>query len=135
MKQRRGTRQRQLVLEAVRAHDDHPSADQIYIEVRMLDSKISRGTVYRNLNCLAEDGEITHVRVPGADRYDRRMDLHYHLICMDCRTVIDVPTEYEPEMDQMVVNKTGYLITRHRTVFEGLCPACQKKQTQEAENK
>lgn len=64
VKQHRDTRQRKLILDAVRRHTDHPSADQIFIEVRSTDSKISRGTVYRNLNYLADAGEITHVRAP-----------------------------------------------------------------------
>jgi Fe2+ or Zn2+ uptake regulation protein len=34
MKQQRSTRQRQLVLDAVRARHDHPTADQIYLDVR-----------------------------------------------------------------------------------------------------
>lgn len=58
MTQQRNTKQRKLILEVVQAHQDHPSADQIYAEVRKLDPKISRGTVYRNLNLLADNGEI-----------------------------------------------------------------------------
>ena len=48
--QYRNTRQRKIVLEAVQEHHDHPSADQIYLEIRAKDPRISRGTVYRNLN-------------------------------------------------------------------------------------
>ena len=61
-----------MVLQAVRARTDHPTADQIFKDVHKLDPKISHGTVYRNLNHLCEDGLICHVRVPGADRYDLR---------------------------------------------------------------
>ena len=60
--QYRNTRQRKIVLEAVQEHHDHPSADQIYLEIRAKDPRISRGTVYRNLNVLSEEGQITHVR-------------------------------------------------------------------------
>lgn len=125
MKQRRDTKQRQLVMDAVRAHCDHPSADQIYLDVRGRDGKISRGTVYRNLNYLSEDGEITHVRVPGADRYESRVALHYHLICTVCGAVIDAPVPYRAELDRIMAEESGYTISRHRTVFEGVCPACQ----------
>ena len=127
MKQQRNTRQRQLVLEAVRAHRDHPTADQIFLNVRALDDKISRGTVYRNLSQLSEAGEINHVKVPGADRFDRKLELHYHLICADCGKVCDAPIAYCEAFDQGLAEKTGYLVHRHRTVFEGLCPECQKK--------
>ena len=124
MKGKRTTRQRLQVLEAVRARNDHPTADQIYLDARRADGKISRGTVYRNLAELASQGEVTHARIPGADRYDLRQDQHYHLYCTRCGQVMDAPIAYRPEDDAAVEQATGFRITRHRLVFEGLCPAC-----------
>ena len=57
MKNLRNSKQRQIVLDAVRARCDHPSADQIYLDVRTTDAKISRGTVYRNLGILSDTEE------------------------------------------------------------------------------
>ena len=124
MKGKRTTRQRLQVLEAVHARKDHPTADQIYLDVRREDGKISRGTVYRNLAELAAQSEITHARLPGADRYDLRQDQHYHLYCTRCGQVVDAPISYRPEDDAAVEQATGFRIARHRLVFEGLCPAC-----------
>ena len=129
MTERRETRQRQLVLETVRAHHDHPSADTIYLEARSMDPKISRGTVYRNLNNLSEEEEITHVKVPGsADRFDLRTDRHYHLQCVICGAVIDAPVDYRPDVDSEMAEKTGFQVIRHQTVFEGICPDCLARQ-------
>ena len=125
-KRHRETKQRQIVLEAVQAHRDHPCAEQIYEDVCKIDDKISRGTVYRNLGCLAADKEIYHVRVPGADRYDSRTDSHYHIICMRCGTVEDVPLDYREDIDLTIAEMTGYTHLRHRVVFEGLCNKCLK---------
>ena len=124
--QYRNTRQRQIVLEAVQEHHDHPSADQIYLEIRAIDPKISRGTVYRNLNILSDDGLITHVRVPGADRYEGRTDLHYHMICLRCGAVCDIPLSYDLSLDEAIAAQSGYRVIRHRLFFEGVCPDCQK---------
>ncbi len=77
MKQQRNTRQRQLVLDAVRAHRDHPSADQIYLEIRAIDDRISRGTVYRNLNILVQQGKVLKVKLPHTDRFDSQLDRLY----------------------------------------------------------
>ncbi len=123
----RNTRQRGLVLDAVRSREDHPSADEIYLEVRKEDGKISRGTVYRNLNVLAESGEITHVKVPSADRYDLRTDRHYHCFCVSCGAVFDAPVPYHEEYDRQVEEETGFQIQRHRTIFEGVCPNCRDR--------
>lgn len=126
MRQIRNTRQRQLVLESVRARMDHPSADEIYLDVHRRDARVSRGTVYRNLNILAESGEITHVETPSADRYDLRAEPHYHLYCVSCGAVTDAPLPYRREDDRRVAEETGFHIRGHQTIFEGLCPACQQ---------
>lgn len=126
--QTRNTKQRGLVLDAVRARCDHPSADDIYIDVRRLDPKISRGTVYRNLSVLAEAGEIMHVRVPAADRYDLRTERHYHMFCLHCGRVTDAPIPYRDELDEGAAAATGFAVARHRTIFEGVCPECREKE-------
>ena len=74
--QRRNTRQRKLVLDAVRQSYNHPTADEIYNAVREQDDKISRGTVYRNLNLLADAGEILSIKTPDGSRFDRTIEPH-----------------------------------------------------------
>ena len=123
---RRNTAQRRLVYEAVLMRNDHPSADEIYLDVNALDPRISRATVYRNLNLLAERGELRHVKLPaGPDRFDWRLEDHNHAMCVRCQRVIDLELPYDGASDACVADETGFLITRHRTVFEGLCPDCR----------
>ena len=124
MKRQRNSKQRQMILDAVMSRCDHPTADQIYFDVRAKDDKISRGTVYRNLGILSEDGDITNVKVPAADRFDSRTDRHYHLFCTGCGRVFDAPLSYHEEYDDKIAQETGFQISRHRLVFEGLCPEC-----------
>jgi len=125
MKQQRNTKQRQMVLDAVRARCDHPSADQIYLDVRALDDRISRGTVYRNLNILVRQGEVLQVKLPHMDRYEGQLDMHYHLLCTECGSVHDMPLPYQGNLDRQAAEETGYNILRHRVVFEGMCPECR----------
>lgn len=112
MKQRRNAKQRQLVLDAVKARRDHPSADQIYLDVRAIDNKISRGTVYRNLKLLTQSGELLKVKVPNADRFEYRLDFHYHILCTKCNAVCDAPLSYHKELDREMTIKTGYAIKK-----------------------
>ena len=128
MKQQRNTHQRQLVLDAVKARHDHPSADQIYLDVRALDPKISRGTVYRNLSVLVQQGEVLQVKLPHMDRFEWHAERHYHLICQECGAVCDAPLSYDVQLDEKAAKETGFVINRHRIVFEGLCTECQRKQ-------
>ena len=41
MGKQRNSRQREIILDAVMAREDHPTADQIYLDVRQMDEKIS----------------------------------------------------------------------------------------------
>ncbi len=128
MSELRNTKQRQLVLDAVRARSDHPSAAEIYQYVRELDDRISRGTVYRNLNILALQGEIRQVTLKDSDRFEGKLEKHYHLLCKECGEVKDVQMPYQYVLDKEAAKETGYKVKTHRTVFEGLCPNCQLKQ-------
>lgn len=126
-KKHRSTVQRKDVLNEIMGRYDHPSADDIYISLRSENSKLSRGTVYRNLNLLCDEGEIGYVRVPGADRFDSRADNHYHIICKKCGKVVDAPIDYVEEYDSRVEELCGFRIEKHSTIFEGICPDCIKK--------
>lgn len=125
---RRNTRQRQLVLDAVRARCDHPTAEDIYLDVQAVDGRVSRGTVYRNLNLLAETGVITTVKAPGTMRFDRRCDGHSHAVCRQCGSVADTPLPYNDSLDEQAAHSTGFTISSHSLVFEGLCPRCAQRQ-------
>lgn len=128
--QRRNTKQRTLILDIVRAHGDHPTAEDIYRDVHERNPKVSRGTVYRNLNLLEETGDIISIEVPGGNRFDRRCDPHAHVICCSCGAVCDAMVEHDHTVDGMAERQTGYIITRHETLFYGICPSCQKKKVQ-----
>ncbi len=127
MRKQRNSKQRQMIIDAVTSRCDHPTADQIYLDVRAKDDKISRGTVYRNLGILSKNDEITNVKVPAADRYDSRIDRHYHIFCTNCDKVFDAPLGYHAEYDTQMEQETGFRIDRHRLIFEGLCPDCKNK--------
>lgn len=124
----RNTKQKRLVLEAVKARGDHPTADEIYSDVHELDPRISRGTVYRNLHALVKNGEIFGLDlVPFAGRYDRRTDNHHHIICEVCGSVFDAPAEYHDELDEETGRLAGCKILRHEVIFRGICQNCLKE--------
>lgn len=125
--QRRNTRQRALVLTAVQDRCDHPTADAIYEDIHAIDERISRATVYRNLNLLAEEGSIRIVKTPHGSRFDLRCDCHAHVQCSLCKCVVDAELPIGDGLDTAVAELTGYTITNHEILFEGLCPACQAR--------
>lgn len=133
--QRRSTRQRKLVLDAVRYLHNHPTADEIYHEVHRHDEHVSRGTVYRNLSLLSEEGKIQLLKTHGGNRYDDRCDAHAHLICTSCGCVLDVDAPHDVAADERVSRQTGFAHVSHYSFFEGLCPDCQVRARADASSR
>lgn len=128
--QRRNTRQRRLVLEAVQSlAGAHPTADEVFVEARQHDEHLSRGTVYRNLALLSDEGCISTLKTPGGNRYDDRCDEHAHLICTSCGAVRDIEISYDAHADAVAMEETGFSQVTHYAFFEGICPACQARQS------
>lgn len=122
---RRNTHQRELVLNAVKSLHNHPNANQVFEYVHERDPKVSMGTVYRNLNLLVENGEILSVQAPGGNHYDFRTDDHSHVVCSNCGCMADAIMDYDSSLDEIAQRESGYQISGHFVVFEGLCPDCQ----------
>ena len=52
------SKQRQAIIDYLCSTTEHPTAETVYTNVRISYPNVSLGTVYRNLNLLAEEGEI-----------------------------------------------------------------------------
>ena len=126
--QRRNTRQRQLVLDTVRATSEHPTADEIYSAIRKVDEHVSRGTVYRNLNQLSDQQIIRRVGViNGQERFDADTRPHAHFVCNRCGTVLDLP-DFPPSRQyiQSLSTQYGFTVEGHESNLRGLCQDCKK---------
>ncbi|MCR4742451.1 MAG: transcriptional repressor [Treponema sp.] len=128
--QNRNSAQRNLILDIMDGNKSHPTADQIYDEARKVDPHISRGTVYRNLNLLVDNGNLLRISVPdGADHFDSTLVQHYHFYCRKCNKVYDVP-EFCPSQvieTEKKLGKLGFQSVNHNIVFDGICPDCCKE--------
>jgi Fur family transcriptional regulator, peroxide stress response regulator len=123
---RRDTKQREAILEVLRNTKSHPTADQIYDEVRKSIPNISKGTVYRNLQVLQSDGLICVLNINGTQsRYEAKQESHYHFRCERCGRVVDLDEPVNAELDARVATSTGFKVFHHQTDFRGLCKECQ----------
>ena len=121
----RMTRQKQLIMDIMENNYTHPTADEIYFAARTEDSRISRGTVYRNLNQMSEAGIIKKVSTPfGSDHFDSTLDSHYHFLCRKCQRVFDTDCPYSEFFDRQENSMEGFRVEEHRLIFIGLCPGC-----------
>lgn len=125
----RNTVQRSLVLDAVRKLHHHPTSADIYDAVRVEHPSISRATVYRNLNVLAELGELRRVEVPnGADRFDFKTSPHYHVRCSVCGRVWDADLPYFEHLTDHAAEEHGFEVHGHDIMFTGVCAECRASQ-------
>ena len=130
----RNTIQRSLTLDAVKKLKNHPTVEEIYEEVAKVHPSVSKGTVYRNLKELAENGDLYDVEVPGgASHFDHNCHKHYHARCIKCGKVSDVDFPYMDDLIDKIVDKHGFEFTGYDLVFKGLCPQCaQNSQSSQA---
>ena len=124
---KRDTIQKKLVLDAVRELGCHATAQEVYEHIAADYPSISKGTVYRNLNSLSEDGEIRRIEAPGAaDHYDHNCKNHYHIICVKCGKVFDVDMEPIASLTDRINDTHGFDFFDCDIVFKGICPECKK---------
>ncbi len=126
-KQTRMTTQRKIILEELSKVYSHPTADEIYTMVRERLPNISLGTVYRNLELLAESGQILKLESAGSTRrYDANIIPHYHIRCVACGSVGDMISEEKPYefVEKILVN--GYTLLGVNIAFDGICPKCKQ---------
>lgn len=122
------SRQRESIKEYLMSTKEHPTADMVYQHVREQYPKVSLGTVYRNLNLLAELGEVNKLTCgDGCDRFDGNIKPHYHVVCTTCNSVYDLNIEPLDHINVIAGANFAGKIEGHTTLFYGTCEHCITK--------
>ena len=121
------SKQRDMIKSFLMSRKDHPTADIIYMNVRQENPNISLGTVYRNLTLLADIGEIQRLRVgDGVDHFDADTSPHYHFVCTECSSVIDLEMDNIDSINEVAGAHFDGKIAGHVTHFYGSCGSCTR---------
>jgi Fur family iron response transcriptional regulator len=84
--------QRVAVAEYVLDTTDHPSADQVFAQVRRRFPMISRATVYNTLNLFVEKGLLRQlVLAEGKIVFDPNVGPHHHFVDDATGEILDIP--------------------------------------------
>ena len=122
------SKQREMIKDFLMSRKDHPTADVVYMNVRQQYPNISLGTVYRNLTLLSDIGEIQRLRLgDGVDHFDADTSTHYHFVCNDCGSVIDLEMDSIESINNIAAKHFGGRIIGHVTHFYGSCESCLKE--------
>ncbi|NCB62515.1 MAG: transcriptional repressor [Clostridia bacterium] len=124
---KRYSRQRELIYQALMNTMEHPTAEMVYSWLKPENPNLSLGTVYRNLNLLADEGAITRMPFP-VERYDAETRPHPHFQCRSCGNVYDLEgLPYDSALDVNAAKCSGHDVERHEIVFSGTCKNCTQK--------
>ena len=130
--ERRNTIQKALILRAVCELKRHLTADEVYVFVKKDHPSIGKGTVYRNLAILTEEGAIRKVEVPdGSDRFDFTLKNHYHVRCVKCGEVFDVDMDEIPDLQKKIHDTHGMEFLTYDIFFKGICPECRAQEKED----
>ena len=128
MKRENFSCKRNAILEAIASTTEHPSAKMVYEKLKNDYPDLSLGTVYRNLNLLADIGEAVKITTPyGGDRFDGRTHPHYHFCCTTCGKVLDLDLEQLHCVNKEANRNFDGIIESHSMMFYGTCGDCVKK--------
>lgn len=122
------SRQRESIKEYLASTKEHPTADMVYMHIKAIYPNISLGTVYRNLNLLVDQGEIIKIsHGSGSDRFDGNSKPHYHFLCTECSSVLDLDIA-QGALDHInLIASAGFdgEVLGNSTFFYGLCSKCK----------
>lgn len=132
MQATRMTKQRSLILEELRNTTSHPTADEIYTMVRAKLPHISLGTVYRNLELLAESDQVLKLEYAGFQkRFDGNIHPHAHVRCERCGKVADVMGAICDVEVPEGINVPGFSVNSARVEFFGVCQECREQEPEQ----
>ncbi|MBM4284960.1 MAG: transcriptional repressor [Deltaproteobacteria bacterium] len=121
------TPQRLAILGALESRRDHPTAEQIYEQVRREMPAISFNTVYKTLEIFCQKGLIVKVNpLHEVARYDVQTHHHTHLICRGCHLIVDLDWPEAPLPEPPGVLSQDFRIEHQSLIYWGLCPRCRE---------
>jgi len=123
----RVTAERIALFEEIYSHHDHIDADEIHSSMVSKGAKISRATVYRNLDLLVETGLVRKSRLGQARYLYEHVHLgqeHDHLVCSACGRVVELVGRAISVLQGEVCRSHGFDPNVHRLQIHGICGDC-----------
>lgn len=122
----RVTPQRYAVYANLLGRCDHPTVEQLVVDLNKNFPVSSQATVYSSLKALQGVGLIREVLLEeGVARYDANVEPHHHFRCSQCGHIEDIEWTTFPSLSLNALRSglkpEGYEVTVH-----GLCDGCQE---------
>ncbi len=123
----RVTEERLLLLDEIYAQHGHLDAEELLRGMQRRGMKISRATVYRNLDLLVRCGLVRRYRL----RDDRFLYEHVHvglehdhLVCTVCGRVVEFKSPAIAALQNEICRAHGFVPRRNTLQISGTCVGC-----------
>ncbi len=128
----RVTGERLALFDEIFSQHGHIDAEELLRAMKTRGLKISRATVYRNLDLLVECGLARKQRLGSRGFLYEHVhpgQQHDHLVCTGCGRVVEFVSPGIAALQSEICRAHGFVTTRHTLQIAGLCNACAQVST------
>ena len=116
--------QRIAIMDYLLTHKTHPTADEIFQDLRDSIPTLSKTTVYNTVKLLAEQQAILALSTGETNvRYDGDITDHAHFLCTECGPLFDMKILAKPQLWSM----KDHRIASTQIYAYGVCEDCESK--------
>jgi Fur family ferric uptake transcriptional regulator len=122
------TSPRRALARLVASRSGHFSADELLTESRRARLGVTRATIFRSLDVLAELGVVERLDLPSGEHAFVACEPthHHHIVCSSCGRSTGVADLGLEAVAAAIGRETGYRVDTHRLELFGLCPECRE---------
>jgi Fur family transcriptional regulator, peroxide stress response regulator len=122
----RVTPQRFAVYANLLSRTDHPTVEQLLVDLNQYCPVSSQATIYSSLQALRTAGLIREVLLEaGVSRYDAKVEPHHHFHCQSCGSIEDIGWDALPVVEFDLL-RVGLQAHAYEITVRGCCDRCQE---------
>lgn len=123
------TRPRRALAAVIATRGGHFTAEDLLGESRRRRLGVTRATIFRSLDVLADLGMVERLDLPSGEHAFVACEPahHHHVVCSSCGRTTGVADHGIERIAEAIGRETGYRIDTHRLELFGRCPDCQPR--------